>query len=297
MKSKSSQLVSIIIPTYNHASYLDRALRCVLDQTYENWEAIVIDNYSTDNTQEIISKYKDKRVKYLKIRNNGIIAKSRNKGILASKGNWIAFLDSDDWWIPRKLELCMKYINNNDLIYHDLKIKYSNRRNLLNRIVKTRKLKKPILIDLLVNGNAICNSSVIVKKQKLDDINSERIVGQQISNMKTNKRLKFAIVNKGHILGNSCNYLIVKQNQYGLSNKALLAQLNSDIINWYFKSKSSNNHISNFEIGNFPLILDKSINSKLESLILSILPPLTPNLFFSNSLMFASWFSFKLKAK
>ena len=170
MKSKSSQLVSIIIPTYNHASYLDRALRCVLDQTYENWEAIVIDNYSTDNTQEIISKYKDKRVKYLKIRNNGIIAKSRNKGILASKGNWIAFLDSDDWWIPRKLELCMKYINNNDLIYHDLKIKYSNRRNLLNRIVKTRKLKKPILIDLLVNGNAICNSSVIVKKQILQKI-------------------------------------------------------------------------------------------------------------------------------
>ena len=170
MKSKSSPLVSIIIPTYNHASYLDRALRCVLDQTYENWEAIIIDNYSTDNTQEIISKYKDKRIKYLKIRNNGIIAKSRNKGILASKGNWIAFLDSDDWWIPRKLELCMKYINNNDLIYHDLQIKYSNRRNLLNRIVKTRKLKKPILIDLLVNGNAICNSSVIVKKQILQKI-------------------------------------------------------------------------------------------------------------------------------
>lgn len=103
--------------------------------------------------------------------------------------------------------------------------------------------------------------------QKLSDINSQRIVGQQISNMKTSKRLKFTIVGEGNILGNSCNYLIVNENQYGLTNKALLAQLNSDIINWYFKSKSSNNHISNFEIGNFPLILDKRTNSKLEDLV------------------------------
>ena len=100
----------------------------------------------------------------------------------------------------------------------------------------------------------------------MSDIKSQRVVGQQISNMKTSKRLKFAIVNKGNILGNSCNYLIVNENKYGLTNKALLAQLNSDIVNWYFKSKSSNNHISNFEIGNFPLILDKCTNSKLEIL-------------------------------
>ena len=103
--------------------------------------------------------------------------------------------------------------------------------------------------------------------QKVSDIKSQRVVGQQISNMKTSKRLKFAIVNKGNVLGNSCNYLIVNENKYGLTNKALLAQLNSDIVNWYFKSKSSNNHISNFEIGNFPLILDKSTNSKLEILV------------------------------
>ena len=121
--------------------------------------------------------------------------------------------------------------------------------------------------ELLPNVEQYVHKEFLINTQKLDDINSERIVGQQISNMKTNKRLKFAIVSKGHILGNSCNYLIVKQNQYGLTNKALLAQLTSDIINWYFKSKSSNNHISNFEIGNFPLILDKSINSKLEILV------------------------------
>jgi len=171
LKTKLLPLVSIVIPTYNHANYLSKALQSVLDQTYKNWEAIVIDNHSTDDTNEVINRYVDPRIKYLKIHNCGVIAKSRNVGIQTAKGEWIAFLDSDDWWTPDKLKTCMDYSNNQvDLIYHHLEIISSKWRPLGRRIVKTRKLKRPILIDLLVGGNAICNSSVIVKKKMLEKI-------------------------------------------------------------------------------------------------------------------------------
>ena len=96
LKTKLLPLVSIVIPTYNHANYLSKALQSVLDQTYKNWEAIVIDNHSTDDTNEVINRYVDPRIKYLKIHNCGVIAKSRNVGIQTAKGEWIAFLDSDD---------------------------------------------------------------------------------------------------------------------------------------------------------------------------------------------------------
>lgn len=103
-------LVSVVIPTYNHAHFLARALRSVLDQTYSNWEAIVIDNHSQDNTDQVILSFNDPRISTLKIHNNGIIAASRNAGIRAAKGEWIAFLDSDDLWYPQKLDIAVNAV-------------------------------------------------------------------------------------------------------------------------------------------------------------------------------------------
>jgi len=135
--NKFFPLVSIVIPTYNYANYLKRALQSILDQKYENWEAIVIDNHSTDDTSEVINRYKDPRIKYLKISNYGVIAKSRNAGILAAKGQWIAFLDSDDWWAADKLRTCSEYFNNRvDLIYHDLAIMRSKPQFFKRKLVK-----------------------------------------------------------------------------------------------------------------------------------------------------------------
>ena len=172
MNTKFTPLVSIVIPTYNQANYLDRALQSVLGQTYKNWEAIIIDNHSIDSTSEVILNYNDPRFKYIKIQNHGIIAKSRNTGVLLAKGEWIAFLDSDDWWESNKLTDCLDCVSEDvSLIYHDLEI-VNNKKQYLRRkkIVKTRKLKKPILIDLLVRGNAISNSSTIVRKRILEKI-------------------------------------------------------------------------------------------------------------------------------
>ena len=74
MTSKFKQLISIIIPTYNHADFLGKALKSVLSQTYNNWEAIVIDNHSTDETYDVLRKFNDPRFKFLKINNNGVLA-------------------------------------------------------------------------------------------------------------------------------------------------------------------------------------------------------------------------------
>ncbi len=123
MIEAGSSLVSVVIPTYNHARFLGRALQSVLDQTYTNWEAIVVDNHSQDNTDEVVQRFACGRFTLLKIHNNGVIAASRNMGIRAAKGEWIAFLDSDDWWKPNKLQVCFEHINNNvDLVYHRLKL-------------------------------------------------------------------------------------------------------------------------------------------------------------------------------
>lgn len=172
MTHEAPPFFSIVIPTYNHGQYLGRALQSVLDQTYANWEAIVIDNHSTDNTDDVMHGFTDLRISYVKIHNNGVIAVSRNVGIQKAKGEWIAFLDSDDWWSNDKLMTCYSTIGSKiDLIYHDLDIVSHAPRLFFKKSLKGRKLKSPVLIDLLVGGNAISNSSVVVRKKLLDDIN------------------------------------------------------------------------------------------------------------------------------
>lgn len=157
-------LVSVIIPTYNHGQYLGRALQTVLDQTYLNWEVIVIDNHSTDDTDEVIARFSDRRITYIKIHNNGVIATSRNKGVLAAKGEWLAFLDSDDWWTKDKLEKCLELKGEADFIYHPLNI-VTDKQNIARRgVTKSWQLDKPIYKELMINGNGISTSSVVVKK-------------------------------------------------------------------------------------------------------------------------------------
>jgi len=99
--------VSVVIPTYNHAHLLGRALQSVIDQTYDDWEAIVVDNHSQDETDAVVSAFGDSRIRLRKIHNDGVIAASRNLGMREAVGEWIAFLDSDDYWYPAKLSAVM----------------------------------------------------------------------------------------------------------------------------------------------------------------------------------------------
>lgn len=112
--------VSVIIPTYNYAHYIEEAIDSVLAQTYKDYEIIVVDDGSTDNTKEVVSKYGPK-IKYIYQENQGLSA-ARNTGIKNSNGEYIAILDSDDLWLPWKIEKQMKLFEANSgvgLVYSD----------------------------------------------------------------------------------------------------------------------------------------------------------------------------------
>lgn len=160
---------SVIIPTYNHAEFICKCLDSILAQTFSSWEVIVVNNFSEDNTIELVKSYNDDRIRLINFSNNGIIAASRNTGIRAAKGEWICFLDSDDWWYPDKLEISSQLIQKTDIIYHDLDI-IKNGRKVYFRKIKGRHLRKNHIKDLIINGNAVPNSSVVVRKSILDKV-------------------------------------------------------------------------------------------------------------------------------
>ena len=113
MKSEIS--ISVIIPTFNRASYLNDCIDSVLKQTYCNIEVIVIDDGSTDETEQVLKAYKDKIIS--SYQDNKGVSSARNKGVSSASGDWLAFLDSDDYWLPNKLESQVKHL----LKFSDLK--------------------------------------------------------------------------------------------------------------------------------------------------------------------------------
>ena len=108
--------VSVIISTYNRAHYVPHAIQSVLDQTFEDFEIIVVDDASTDNTKEVIEKFEDERICYIRHKKNKGGSATRNTGIKHSRGRFIAFLDDDDLWMPTKLEKQLDLIKNNPRI-------------------------------------------------------------------------------------------------------------------------------------------------------------------------------------
>ena len=106
--SSENAMVSVVIPTYNRAPYVTMAIESALAQSYQDYEIIVVDDGSTDGTRDVLEPYRD-RIRYMYQDNKGVSA-ARNTGIQESRGEWIAFLDSDDEWLPNKLEIQMGYI-------------------------------------------------------------------------------------------------------------------------------------------------------------------------------------------
>lgn len=108
------ELVSIIMPSYNTAQFISETIRSVLNQTYSNWELIIVDDCSKDNTDEVVAAFlSDPRIRYLKNEVNSGAALSRNYALREAKGKWIAFLDSDDLWEPEKLEKQLAFMKEN----------------------------------------------------------------------------------------------------------------------------------------------------------------------------------------
>jgi len=174
MKLTNSEqpLVSVIMPTYNHAKFIGNAIESVLNQTYQNFELIIIDNYSEDDTEKIVASYENDRIIYLKLRNNGIIAASRNHGIKYSHGDYIAFLDSDDIWLPEKLEKQIKLFQ----ISKETAMVYTRFKTIKEGTIsssifpKNGRYKSGNIFKSLYLGSFIACSSVMVRKSILNEI-------------------------------------------------------------------------------------------------------------------------------
>jgi len=173
--------VSVIIPCYNGAQFIREAIESVLSQTYQHLELIVVDDGSTDNSLGVIKQYlSDSRVKVLTHEQNEGIPAARNTGIRSSKGQYIAFLDQDDLWKPKKIEAQVKLFNSlNDpelgiiftnLMYIDCKGKAIGtwkENNSLNLIYERDKIE--IIVELF-RGNIIPTVTAMIRKECFDKV-------------------------------------------------------------------------------------------------------------------------------
>ncbi len=162
------QLISVIVATYNRVDLIGETIESVLTQTYTNIELIIVDDGSTDNTEELVRNYKDKRIKYIKTDNWGGPARPRNIGIKNAKGKYIAFCDDDDIWLPEKLEYVVDHIEANptvDMICHDewLETDKARRKRVTCGPYTTYR-------DLLFNGNCFFTSATVVRRQRILEV-------------------------------------------------------------------------------------------------------------------------------
>ena len=161
--------ISVIIPTYNRAHLIGRAIESVLHQTYHDLELIIIDDGSTDNTDDVINRFqqKDNRIIYLKHDKNKGGSAARNTGVKASRGKYISFLDSDDEWEPEKLKIETRILDDDkNLIICSTGYTFINEKN--GRIIGTSKVQKGIIFQKTVlRGQGITTNDFIVDKGKV----------------------------------------------------------------------------------------------------------------------------------
>lgn len=161
-------LISIVMPVYNCERYIMQAVESVIAQTYQNWELLIINDASQDNTQSIVNELaqKDSRIHVYDNAENSGVSKTRNRGVTLAKGDWIAFLDSDDAWAVEKLEKQVNFLQTNEeaeLIFTGSAfINEDNQR-------AGYELHVPQTVDFreLLKQNVISCSSVLIKKEYL----------------------------------------------------------------------------------------------------------------------------------
>jgi len=164
--------ISVIVPTYNRSDLISETIKSILNQTYRNFELIIVDDGSTDNTEEVIRKFKDSRIKYIKTDNWGGPARPRNIGIKKAKGEYIAFCDDDDMWDKKKLEKQIPHFQSSKIVG------VASRAIFISDTPYYRKKyygrSKLDYIDYkymdILNGEPIMNSSCIVRKEILENV-------------------------------------------------------------------------------------------------------------------------------
>ncbi len=165
--NQPQELISIIMPAYNSEAYIAQSIESVLAQTWTQWELIVIDDGSSDQTVEIVRSYalKHPQIRFFKNRQNIGVARTRNAGIRQAAGLWIAFLDSDDCWAPQKLEKQIRLARERsaDFLFTGSAFMDENSRPLSHQLSVPSKIG----YRRLLKQNVISCSSVLIKKDLL----------------------------------------------------------------------------------------------------------------------------------
>jgi len=160
---------SIVIPTYNRAAFLPKAIESVLAQTFADWELIIVDDGSTDNTKEVVSQYNDSRITYI-YQQNAERSVARNNGIAHAKGDYVCFLDSDNVMLSNRLQLLSETITQTASYFTD--IEYRNEEKGSSLIKTGRKYPFPMDVDMLIQDiiatPRLCCATEILRKHQFN---------------------------------------------------------------------------------------------------------------------------------
>lgn len=249
---KSQSLVSIIIPTFNHGAYLKETIQSVLSQTYQNFEIIITDDFSTDKTIDIISGFKDQRIKLFKFNKNNGISAALNNGIIQSKGEYLAILGSDDIFCKTKLAKQIDFLENNpstgavftlaNLInengkpYRDVGAQYTS-------FSKQRNMTRYEWLNyFFMQNNVLCASSVVIQKKIQEEVGlyDERLLQLQDLDM----WIRLCMKNDIYLMQEKLTKYRVRQNNRNISSYTIENQIRLKfelkiILKNYFKITSA----------------------------------------------------------
>ncbi|MBT2578489.1 glycosyltransferase family 2 protein [Bacillus sp. ISL-8] len=192
IKKEFQPLVSIVTPSYNASSFIKETIQSVQSQTYKKWEMIIVDDVSKDNTCELIKEEikKDDRIRLIELEENGGAAIARNTGINCAKGKYIAFLDSDDLWLPEKLEKQLAFMQNNNIAFSFTSYQIMNQDGTLT--------DKVVHVPEKINYNGLLKNTIIGCLTVMLDI--EKLGKVQMPNIRTRQDTAtwLKILRQGH---------------------------------------------------------------------------------------------------
>ena len=174
------EMVSIVVPTYNREKELGRAIHSILQQTYVKYEIIIVDDGSTDHTMDAVQQFEDDRIRYIRLEQNQGAGHARNVGIQEARYDYIAFLDSDDEWLPDKLRIQMAKLLSSEeklgMVYCRMggRQRHSNARFICPPMELRREVLEGELFDKLLLSNVIGTPTLVLRKECLEQVGGDR---------------------------------------------------------------------------------------------------------------------------
>lgn len=162
--SQDDPFFTVVIPTYNHGALIGACLESLRRQTFARWHAVVINNHSADNTEEVVRGFADARISLVNFHNHGIIAASRNEGLRHARGEYVAFLDSDDEWLPTKLATVFREIQRSSPVLVSHLLWQRDNATGTVRLLDSARTYPFSYANLLLYGNHLMNSATVVNR-------------------------------------------------------------------------------------------------------------------------------------